>query len=146
MKAISKKPICYVCEEERSLPQDEQTKFWIQPKTHQEANRMMKRYGGTYNENAKGFREYDVNKLNNADQEEWLDTVVKIENFKFTDEFYKSYPLIKEKTNKKGYIDVIENNDDLMIEVLRSLMPDTISEIWRASQNASRLRQDEKND
>lgn len=146
MRAISKKPICYVCEEDRSLPQEEQTKFWIQPKTHQEANRMMKRYGGSYSENSKGYRDYSVNKLNVADQEEWTDTVVKIENFAFTNEYYKEHPQVKEKSNAKGYIDVIENDDYLMVEVLRSLMPDTVNEIWRASQNASRLRGEEKND
>ena len=68
MRAISKEPVPYVCEMDRSLPEEEQTVFWVKPKTHQAVNKAMERYGGTFTEDSAGYKTYNVPKLDEADQ------------------------------------------------------------------------------
>jgi len=145
MKAISLEPKAYIVEEERGLTREEQTIFWIKPKTHHESNLMTARYGATYVEDRKGFRKYNTGRLDAADVEEWLNTVVKIDNFGFPEEFFKKYPELKDRANEEGYISDIKE-DWLRIEVLKRLPADVVNEIWTASADYSKLTSAEKND
>ena len=144
MRAISNEAIAYVCEMDRDEKPEYKTVFWIRPKTYREVNRAMKRYGGTFREDQKGFKDYDNHKLNTADQSEWTDVVVKIENFAFDKKYYDAHPDVKEQANKDGFIKVIEA-DHLKTDVLDSLSANIVNEIWRASADISMLRDGEKN-
>jgi len=144
MRAISNEPIPYVCEMDRAEDKKNKTIFWIRPKTYREVNRAMKRYGGSFREDQKGFKDYDDIKLNVADQDEWIDIVVKVENFAFSEKFYAEHPELKEKANKDGYLALIEK-DPLKVDVLLSLSANVVNEIWRASQDISVLKEGEKN-
>ena len=157
MKSVSREAKPYVCEADRSLPEKEQTVFWIKPKTYQEVNRSMGRYGSAFTEDNKGFKVYHVNKLNEADQKEWNDVVVMIENFCFSDELLNNElkdmidPTNINKVGKDRYVKVIGDRNDtgkdvtLKKEVLNHLPADVISEIWKACQNESVLKEGQKN-
>lgn len=144
MRAISNEAIAYVCEMDRDEPKNKRTIFWIRPKTYREVNRAMKRYGRTFTEDQKGFKDYDDHRLNTADQDEWCDVVMKIENFAFDKKYYESHPELKEKADKDGFIKIIEA-DPLKVDVLNSLSANIVNEIWRASADISMLRDGEKN-
>ena len=144
MRAISNEAIAYVCEMDRDEKPEYKTVFWIRPKTYREVNRAMKRYGRTFTEDGKGFKDYDNHRLNTADQSEWTDVVVKIENFAFDKKYYDAHPDVKEQANKDGFIKVIEA-DHLKTDVLDSLSANIVNEIWRASADISMLRDGEKN-
>ena len=152
MRAISKEPVGYVCKSDRGLPRKEQTVFYIVPKTYQEVNKAMGRYGGTFKEEADGRKIYDVPKLNEADQQEWNDVLAKIENFSFTDKYYTENPDMATKAvdvkleegGKAKFVPLIEDGPT-KIAVLKSLPANVVNEIWRASQDVSLLKEGEKN-
>ena len=142
MRAISKKSVPYVCESDRSLPKEEQTVFLIKPKTYQEVNNAMRRYGGTFKEDGQGFKDYDVSKLNSADQQEWCSVVEKIENFCFSEDYLKKYPEIP---HKEGFVEVITDSST-KLDVLSMLPVNVINEIWKATQDVTKLKEGEKKD
>lgn len=148
---ITDKSIRYVCEEERGAEDKFQTKFWIKPKTHAEANKTLSRYGSAGRDSRKGYREFSVNKLNSADYDEWVSTVTKVENFAFPEEFYEEYPEMRDQAKTKTLPDktealFIENIEEIWIkkEVLRYLPADVINEIWDVAVDYSKLKEGEK--
>lgn len=144
MRGISKKPVAYICEADRALPKEEQTIWWLKPKTYQEVNEAMGRYGRTFTEEKDGYKNYNVARLNRADQEEWCDVVIKVENYAFPDEFYTKHPDIAKQANEEGYIKVIDD-DDLKLEVLLSIPSGVYNEIFKACQDLNSIRAAEKN-
>ena len=145
MKAIERVPHPYVVEEDRALPIEEQTVFWIIPKTHREANLTIKRYGESSKDTRKGYRELNANKLDIADIEEWRTIIDRIENFAFTDVFYKEHPEVAKMANDKGYVKEIDKQW-LIEEVIKYLPVDVVNEIFEVANDYSRLTEVEKKD
>jgi len=130
----SKASVPYVPEDDRSSPPEEQTVFWIKPKKFGDGNRTASRYMGCEKAiTRKGFREVDPNRLKQADIEEFLDTVVKVENWIFSED----HP------NGGVIIPVIEDPSDLK-QVCMDMSNDLFNEIIDASNDMSRLRAGEK--
>ena len=144
MRGISKKPVKYVCECDKGLPEKEQTVFWLKPKTYKEVNSAMGRYSGAVKEDQEGQKHYNINRLNSADQEEWCEVVTKIENFAFDLEALKADAKLAEIADEKGYIKVIED-DRLKIKVLEHLPAGIYNEIFKAAQDLNALKVQEKN-
>ncbi len=149
MKGIEfSKAIPYVCEEERSLPKEQQTVFWLKSKTHSEANKTLSRYAAAGKDGRGGFRELNANKLDTADYSEWANIVVKIENFCFPLSFYEDHENEKKSAIKRGddfYIKLIEEKDIWLIkEVLRCLPANVVNEIWDVAIDYSKLKEGEK--
>ncbi len=154
MRAISKAPVPYVPVCERGNEPDKQTVFWIKPKTYEEVNRAMKRYGGAVKDSSDGYKAYDDNKLNSADQEEWKAVVTKIENFEFPSDFVDENKtrIAPDNMEKSGKYDgtqyyrikVIED-EFLKVSVLRNLDVSVVNEIWKACQDRAFLSEGLKN-
>ncbi len=149
MKGIEfSKAIPYVCEEERSLPKEQQTIFWLKSKTHSEANKTLSRYAAAGKDGRGGFRELSSKKLDTADYAEWANIVVKIENFCFPTDFYNEYDVVKKQAIKRGddlYVKLIEEKDIWLIkEVLRYLPANVVNEIWDVAIDYAKLKEGEK--
>jgi hypothetical protein len=147
MKAINfEEPVPYVCEEERALPIEDQTVFHIKPKTHKEANRTVALYAGAGRDGRKGYRELNKSKLDSADFTEWENTVVKIENFSFPDDFYTEHDEVKKQAKKRKDGLYVLSIEDIWLrkEVLRYLPADVVNEIWDVAVDYSKLKEGEK--
>jgi len=129
IKGISRDSVPYVPEEDRTSPFEEQTIFWIKPKTGKEANRTMQRYAACGRDARKGYRELNVRKLNNADVEEFLEVVSKVENFFFIED--------KEITK-------LIDDDTNLIRLMNELSADLLLEIFDAANNMSQLSEGQK--
>jgi len=134
IKGVSRKPIPFIPEEERAVKEN-QTVFWITPKTGHEANKSMSRYAAAGRDGRKGFRELDVTKLDNADLQEFLDIISKVENFAFPED--------EKELSKKGVIPVIDDAETLR-KIALYLSPDLLVEIFEAANNFSILKAGEK--
>ena len=133
LRGVTKQPVAYVPEIERTS--EDPTVFHIIPKTGHDANRTMARYAAASKDGRKGYRELNVSKLDNADIEEFLDTVVKVENFIFSDNWDD------EEAGK-----LIKSIDDpiRLKKVCMDLPSDILIEIFDASNNLSQLKAGEK--
>ena len=134
LRGTSKRPVPYVPEEERSVLED-QTVVWIRPKNGHSANKTMARYAAAGRDGRKGYRELNIRKLDDADIEEFLEVVVKWENYYFSD----SFP----KLHEQGLIKVIEDQETLK-KICLDLPADILMEIFEAANNISRLNEGEK--
>lgn len=135
IKGVEKKAIPYVLEDDRMNSVDEQTIFWINPKTGHDSNRTLQRYAGASKDGRKGYRELNVGKLDSADIEEFLSVCTKVEKYVFSsdNQFH---------ADGKVY-DVIE--DPVMLtEVARTLSSDYLSEVFEVSNNINRLKEGQK--
>ena len=134
VKGVNKKAIPYVLEEDRANPITEQTVFWIKPKTGHDNNLTLQRYAGASKETRKG-REINVSRLDAADQEDFLHSVEKVENFIYSEEseYYDSGKIYKEITDKAQ-----------LKEVARCLSADNLSEVLEVSNNISKLTEGAK--
>lgn len=134
IRGVSKKPIPYIPEEERTVTED-QTVIWIQPKTGHQANQTMARYASARRDGRKGYTELSVRKLDNADVEEFLTIVTKIENYQFSDNF--------PKLAGQGLIKEIVDEETLR-KVAMDISADILVEIMEAANNMSILTAGEK--
>jgi len=125
----------YIPEQERALTDEPQTVFWIKPKDTRASNRTLQRYAGT-GKDRRGYRDLNIRKLNNADEAEWLDLVVKIENYTFSNQ----YPDL----NKMGNIPVIDS-PEIIRQALYDLPSDVIIEVFDASADSEMLTAGLKN-
>lgn len=130
IKGVSKEPIPYVPEIERDN-HDNPTVFWIKPKTGRDANESMRRYAAASKEGRKGYRDLDVRKLNSADIEEFINCVIKVENFEFSD----NYPELEQR----GVIEEI-TDEATLVSVCNDLAADILIEIFDAASNISQLK------
>lgn len=128
IKGVSRKPIAFVPEEDRMSPLKEQTVFWIKPKTGHDANQTMARYAAAGRDGRKGYRDLNVNKLDNADIDEFLAICEKVENFIFED----SDKMVN-VTDQAG-----------LKQVVMELSADVLIELMDASNNLSTLKAGEK--
>jgi len=124
IKGVSRDPIPFVVEEDRNSPMEEQTIFWIKPKTGHEANQTMARYAAAGRDGRKGYRDLNVGKLDNADIEEFLAICTRVENFWFAGD---------EKPTK-----IVEGPVNLT-NLCRELSSDVLIELMDASNNLSVL-------
>lgn len=134
IKGVSREPIAFVPEEERSAKKD-QTVFWIKPKSGHEANISMARYASAGRDGRKGYRELNVTKLDNADIQEFLDTVTKVENYIFSSAF--------QELQSKKIIKVIDDEETLR-KVAIDVPADILVEVFEAANNLSILKAGEK--
>ena len=134
IRGVSKKPIPYVPEEERSVTEN-QTVFHLVPKTGHQSNVTMQRYAAAGRDGRKGYRELNVNKLDNADLAEFLDICVKVENWYFSDQFpdLESQGLFKE----------VEDSE-LLKRVVQDMSSELLLEVFEAANNLSTLKAGEK--
>lgn len=81
LSTIIEKPHAFVLETERSLPPDEQTVFYIRPKTQRDTNQTAVDYAKAQTlDRRRGKSNIDKKALDTADLNEWLRAVIKIEN------------------------------------------------------------------
>jgi hypothetical protein len=136
IKGINKKSIQYVLEDDRNSPLDQQTVFSIRPKTGHDSNQTLQRYAAAAKEGRGGKREINVNKLDSADVEEFLNIVEKVENYGFPEgnKFYND-----------GQPQTFEGSEkEKMIEVVNTLSSDYLQEVFEAANNLSRLKEGQK--
>jgi len=134
IKGVSKQAVAYIPEEERTVKEN-QTVVWIKPKTGHQANVTMARYAAAGKDGRKGYRELNVTKLDNADLQEFLDVVLKIENYYFSDQF--------PDLESQGLHKSIEQ-PELLKKVAMDISADLLVEIMEASGNLAVLKQGEK--
>jgi len=132
---VSKKPIPYVLEEDRKNPLQDQTVFYIVPKKGHDSNETLRRYAAAGRDGRKGYRDLSVPRLDQADWEEFLDVVVKVENFRFSEDF--------SDLAKQGAIKSIEDKGTLMC-VAKDISSEYLIEIFDAANNISHLVAGEK--
>lgn len=130
IKGVSKEPVPYVPEVERDNIENP-TAFWIKPKTGRDANESMRRYAAASKEGRKGYRDLDVRKLNSADIEEFINCVIKVENYEFSD----NYPELEDR----GVIPEI-TDEATLIKVCHDLPADILIEIFDVASNVSQLK------
>ena len=134
IKGVSRNPIPFVPEEERSVTED-QTVFWLRPKTGHAANVTMQRDASAGRDGRKGYRELNVNKLDNADLAEFMDICSKVENWYFSDQFpdLENQGLFKEITDP-----------ETIKRVCQDMSADLLLEVFEASNNLATLKAGEK--
>lgn len=121
--------IPYVPEEERNVS-DRQTVFWIKPKTGHEANQTLASYAGAGKDGRKGYRELSVRKLDNADVEQFLATVSKVEWYQFSDRF--------PELQAQGPMSTVEG-EAMLSKLALDLSSDLLIEVFEASNNMTQL-------
>lgn len=126
----NQKPIPYVLDDDRSSEINDQTIFWIKPKTGSDNNKTVRRYAATSKENRKGYREIQSSKLDAADQDEFLSVVTKVEHYGF--------PQGSKFFNDGKPSSVLESSEELL-EVARTLSADHLAEVLEVSNNISKL-------
>ena len=134
IRGVSKQAVAYIPEEERTVKEN-QTVVWIKPKTGHQANVTMARYAAAGKDGRKGYRELNVTKLDNADLQEFLDVVMKVENYYFSDQF--------PDLEKQGLHKTIEQ-PELLKKVAMDISADLLVEIMEAASNLAVLKQGEK--
>lgn len=138
MRGVSRKPVAYVCEDDRSLPSDEQTVFWLTCKNNEDTNKTLRRYARAAKDGRDGQKEYDDRLLTAADKEEFMTVCSKVENFAFSQEYYDKRPQVAQKADEHGFIDVIDD-PDLLADLVMELPPDVLSEVFGAVNNPVKL-------
>lgn len=134
IRGFNKEPVPFVLEDDRSNDPKEQTIFWVVPKKAHEANMTVKRYGGASRDVRGGYREFNVKKLDAADSEEFISTVVKIENYGFSED--SSYFLNYKETN--GVVKSSESQE-IIAAVAMDLPSGYLTEIFDAATDAHKL-------
>jgi hypothetical protein len=146
MRGITLEPVPYILEDDRGKKdKNEQTVFWVKPKTHHEANKTLSRYSAAGREGRSGYRDLHSGKLDSADTAEWLNTVTKIENFWFPNSFFadneKSKPDIKD--TDESMVKILDQ-EWILKEALNFMPAGAVNEIWDVAVDNSKLREGEK--
>lgn len=118
----------YILERERDNLINPMTIF-IRPKDTAAANRTLKAYGET-SRDRKGSKQFNVSKLNNADLDEWITVVSRIDNYEFSNQF----PDLEKHGVMKNITDV-----DVLKKVLVDLTNDIVNEVFDAASDTSLL-------
>ena len=121
--------IRWVPEEERAVTK-RQTAFWIKPKTGHEANQSLASYAGAGRDGRNGYRELSVRKLDNADVDQFLATVDKVEWYLFSSRF-------PELRAQGGFEEITD--EATLSKVALDLSSDNLIEVFEASSNMQRL-------
>ena len=159
MRTISIKPQPYILESDRdSAKVEEQTVFWIKPRTVRDGTDVAEAYGKAIKENKKKMRtEIDTRAFNDADDEQWLKHIIKIENAFIDPEESPdgAYDIIllkieKEPNNYKklddGTIHVITTeDDDVRLAIFHAMPPNDAEEVVKVVSEYSQLRRGSKN-
>ena len=132
IKAVNREAVPYVLEEDRANPVVEQTIFWVIPKRAHEANESVKRYGGAARDGRGGFRDFNVNKLDTADIEEFTSLVQKVERFGLDK---GSMYLSKFKDG----IVTSTTEKDILAEIASSMSSGHLTEIFDAAGDSAKL-------
>jgi hypothetical protein len=136
MRGISKQPVPYVLDRDRGVPEDEQTTFWVKPRTGEDGARIVTRYTGAERANPGAYREISPAKWGKADIETWLDTIVKVENFWFSDTF--------PELAAQGWITEV-TDPDMLVKVMKSIALEDFNELINFASRVSTLTPVEKN-
>lgn len=143
----------YVLEDDKALPTDEQTKFYVKPKTGHDANKTTALYLKTIREKG-NQRELDVSASDAADRQEFANHVTRIENYAFSEDYYQKHPqLLENKDNIKtikteddeeiSFVQVIEDKS-LIADVCGDLPNTYLREVLDNVDKISRLTVEEK--
>jgi len=150
-RGISCELIPYRLEEDRELPEKEQTVFYIQPKTYKEANQTTKYYIKSFKDADSGKRDLDVDAANRADIASFKVSVKKVEQYCFPDSYYDDHPTVKEKAKKVKTHDGLEllyvamiDSEDMIADVCRTLDIMSLREITEATNSYSKLKDGQK--
>lgn len=158
-RGISKKTLIpYILQEDRGLPEEQQTVFHIKPKTGHEDNVQTSYYLKAIEETPDGKREMDVQQADRADIANFKTVVKTIENYAFPPEYYEERPGLKkeavevEAENEFGekesvlFTPEINLSDDsaLFKEVVKTLPSSALKELNEVSRNRSKLKKGEK--
>ena len=142
IKGAPKRAFPYALEDDLVNPVEQQTIFWIRPKTGHDANRTLARYSQCGRDGRKGYRELNVVKLDAADIEEFTNIVEKVERYCFS-EVYKD----KYWANKDGVLQetpVTTESAAVIADICRDLSSDHLLEIIEVANNMSKLGEYEK--
>jgi len=132
IKAVNREAVPYVLEEDRANPVVDQSIFWVLPKRAHEANESVKRYGGAARDGRGGFRDFNVNKLDTADVEEFVSLVQKVERYELAkDSMYRS--------KFKDGIVTATTEKEVLAEIASSMSSGHLTEIFDAAGDAAKL-------
>lgn len=156
VRGISKNDtIAYIPEDDRGLPEEQQTVFHIKPKTGHESNIQTKHYMKGISEKPDGSRDMDVSKIDSADVANFQATVKKVENYAFSQDFYEDKKALKESSVKREIEDGLGNSEELWFteeitdsvllkKVAKTLPANVLREVAEVSEDMSRLKEGEK--
>jgi len=136
MRGISKKAIPYVPERDREAPEGEQTTFWVRPRKGDEGAKIVSLYTGAERANPGAYRQISEAKWKAADVTVWLDTVEKIDNFAFSEDF--------PELQAQGFIEEI-SDPELLKKVMRDIPLEDYNEVINFAAKISTLTETEKN-
>lgn len=150
--------IPYVLEEDRGLPEDQQTVFHIKPTTGHEDNIKTSFYLKAIEESGDGKREMDVQQADRADVANFKTVVKKIENYAFPSEYYENSPGLKKNATEVEIKDDFGNEETVLFtkeislsqdgeifkEVVKTLPASALREINEVSSKVSKLKEGEK--
>ena len=154
-RGISRKELYpYVLESDRGLPEDQQTVFWMRPKTGHDANQQTKIYLRAYVEKDNGMRDLNVKEADKADILNFQNVCEQIENFAFPEDYYEEHDSLKKSAVK---VKVVEGNEEFEVlytpliedramigEVFRCLDSESIRELTAVSNSVSKLKEGQK--
>lgn len=149
-RGVSREPVPYVLEADRGLKREEQTIFYVRPRTGKDQNFITSKYLNAYIEK-EDKKSLDIQAANIADVETFKNQVSRIENFCFSDEYYEQHPAVKNQAvevltsdDKKAlYVSVIET-PDMVADVCRDLDAESFKEIVSVSNNITKLEEGRK--
>lgn len=144
MRGRSSAPVPYRCEEDRSLPEEEQTIFWVTCKNNSMANETVRRYTRARRDTRDGGTDYDPRMLDTADIEDFLSICKKVENYAWSTDYMAKHPQIESKVNAGGFYADAITDEVLLADVARDLPAGVLSELFDASVNQVRLNRGAK--
>ena len=113
----------YVCESDRSLPEDEQTVFVLRCKNGLMASKSNRRYSKVFQESRDGSREYDDRKGLSADIEEFQDNCTEVLNFFYSEDYLEGHPNVRAMADEKGRVAKIDD-PNLKADLIRYEIPE----------------------
>jgi len=136
IRGISREKVFYyVPEDDRNAPLNEQTVFHMKAKKFGDGNVTARRYMGSEKTTTrKGFRDIDDRKLTQADLGEFLDTVVQVDNWIFSQDFGGDGETITP---------VLSTPNDIE-KVCKDMANELLNEILEASNDISKLEAGQK--
>lgn len=141
----------YVLEEDRQLPSEQQTVFYIKPKTGEDANKQTKEYLRSLRNKDDGTTEMDVDKANKADIANFKISVKKVENYAFPQKWYEEREGLRKGAKEvelddgtKVFVTPVIDDDYMLAEVQKTLSRKHLKEISEASESVSKLKEGQK--
>jgi len=137
LRGISRNTVYkYVPVDDRGTePEEDQTVFHIRPKRFGDGSRSAARYLGCRKAfTRRGFEEYDADRMKKADMDEFLDVVVAVENWIFSEDHGGDGKTITR------WVDDIED----LKKICREMSSDLLNEILDVAGDISKLKEGEK--